>query len=53
MLPISESIVRQHASHQSYQRGEEYYRAGAVIDLQRRVTAFMPKLRVAILSPIE
>jgi uncharacterized Zn finger protein len=36
MLPISESIVHQYASHKSYLRGEEYYRAGAVIDLQRR-----------------
>jgi uncharacterized Zn finger protein len=36
MLPISDSLVRQYASPKSYNRGEEYYQAGAVIDLQRR-----------------
>jgi uncharacterized Zn finger protein len=51
MLPISESIVRQQASHKSYLRGEEYYRAGAVIDLQRRGNSIYALVEGGEISP--
>jgi uncharacterized Zn finger protein len=35
-LPISEELIRGHASEQSFSRGGEYFREGAVIQLMRR-----------------
>ncbi len=51
MLPISDSIVHQHASPKSYQRGEEYYRSGAVIDLQRRGNSLYAQVEGSDSSP--
>jgi uncharacterized Zn finger protein len=39
MLNFSEGLIRQHTSSESFQRGEEYYRDGAVASLVRRGNA--------------
>lgn len=51
MLPISESIVRQHASPKSYLRGAEYYRSRSVIDLQRRGNSIYAQVEGREISP--
>ena len=33
---VTEAIIRQHASSDSYQRGREYYEQGAVVRVVRR-----------------
>ncbi len=33
---LSESTIRQHASDQSFHRGQDYYRSGAVVSITRR-----------------
>ena len=36
MPGLSESVVRQHATAESFQRGQQYYREGAVLEVARR-----------------
>jgi uncharacterized Zn finger protein len=35
-LPISEAIIRHNSNASSYDRGEDYYRRGAVYDVKKR-----------------
>src|SRR5687767_15163795 len=36
LLTLTEALIRQHASAESFRRGEEYHRGGAVASLTRR-----------------
>ena len=49
---ISEFTIRRYANAKSFQRGEAYYEAGAVLPSPNVVISFTQKLRAVKLNPI-
>jgi uncharacterized Zn finger protein len=52
-MPINEAMIRSLASSESFQRGEEYYRSGAVVDLQQRGDTLMAQVEGSSYEPYE
>src|SRR5262249_24997521 len=51
LLKLTESIIRQHASSDSYQRGCEYYEQGAVLRVVRRGQQFQAEVEGSQYEP--
>ncbi|NJN92762.1 MAG: hypothetical protein HC875_01065 [Anaerolineales bacterium] len=52
-MPISEAQIRSAASAESFSRGEDYYRNGAVIDLQQRGDTLLVQVEGSEYDPYE
>ncbi|GAB4145758.1 MAG: hypothetical protein Fur0046_23470 [Cyanobacteria bacterium J069] len=51
VLPISEAIIQQQATPQSFDRGEDYYLRGAVIDLVQRGQSLYAEVEGSEVTP--
>jgi uncharacterized Zn finger protein len=52
-MPITEAQIRSAASAESFSRGEDYYRSGAVIDLQQRGDTLLAQVEGSEYEPYE
>lgn len=52
-MPITEAQIRSAASAESFSRGEDYYRSGAVIDLQQRGDTLLAQVEGSEYDPYE